>query len=81
MSNEFKDGVQWFEKAVAQVPIYFPNGIKKCVHCEHLYWEKGLNRARCYLTKQIIFTPNFPELPDNCPAKLTGEIIGHKKGE
>ena len=80
--NEFKNGVSWFLRFAAnpdKLGIYFPEGVTKCANCKYLYNEHGLNRCRCRITDEIIYTPNLPELPESCPFEPTGEIRGIKE--
>ena len=79
MSNEFKDGVQWFTKGIASVPVYFPEDKIRCQLCPFCHSENSLKRFWCELTNQMIYIPFSAELPENCPIEFTGEIIGNKK--
>ena len=78
MSNEFKDGVQWFTKGIASVPVYFPEDKIRCQLCPFCHSENSLKRFWCELTNQMIYIPFSAELPENCPIKYSGEIIGKK---
>lgn len=76
MAREFENGVQYFLMGELRQKVGFANGITKCSNCDYSFWEKGLNRARCTITKNIIHAPDYPELPGDCPIELTGEIVG-----
>lgn len=79
--NNFKNGVSWYSRYAAnpnKLAIFFPEGHVCCSNCRYLYNEHGLNRCRCRLSDEIVYTPNYPELPEFCPFEDSGEIIGQK---
>jgi hypothetical protein len=79
MAENFKNGVQWFTKGIIEVAVYFPEGQIKCQNCRYCRAESDLKRFWCKLTEQMVYNPFCSELPENCPVKITGEIIGTKK--
>lgn len=79
MAEDFKNGVQWFTKGVATIPVYFPEDKIKCQNCQFCRSESDLKRFWCRLTGQMIYNPFCAELPENCPIEFTGEIVGLRK--
>ena len=74
------NGVTWFAVYAAdpqKMRLFFPEGRVSCSNCRHLYAD-GLNRARCRISGEIVYEPNYPGLPEICPFEPTGEAIGHK---
>lgn len=79
MAEEFKNGVSWFTKGVASIPIYFPEDKMKCQYCPFCRSEGDLKRFWCRITNHMIYNPYCAELPDNCPIVFPDEIVGTKK--
>ena len=46
---EKSHGITHYDKATAEITVWFANGIRTCQRCEYLYSERGLNRCKCEL--------------------------------
>lgn len=69
-SEEFRNHVTYYTSARVSTTIYFPEDKVKCYYCRFLKYEHGLDRYRCLLTDEIIYSPHAPGLPDCCPARI-----------
>lgn len=69
---KYEGGVLHYSKGYATIEVNFPEGNETCEHCEFLYNDKGLGRARCELTHGRIIPLAFVQLgrPDFCPLKF-----------
>ena len=76
MTNDFKSGVPYFTMAEIRVEVAFPEDKVKCRYCPFCRSESDLGRFWCRITNMMLYNPDYPELPEGCPAKLTGEIHG-----
>lgn len=81
MAAKTKNGVEWFLKATIQTDIFFPEGKLKCQYCPFCRSESDLKRFWCRINNTMIYNPFAEGLPENCPANITGEIIGQKEKE
>jgi hypothetical protein len=59
--------------------VYFPENKIKCQHCIFCRADGNLSRFWCALNNTQIYNPFIDGLPDICPIKLTGEIVGTRK--
>lgn len=68
--GKFDGGIKYYTSGIASIKVNFPEDEVCCKYCEYCYAESGLNRCKCRILHEIIYSPNYGRL-ENCPIKIT----------
>lgn len=53
-----ENGIYWYDKAVAHVPVFFPEGKRTCQYCKlFCRYEENFKRYSCRLTDEWLLDP------------------------
>lgn len=67
-----KEGVGWYTRGVATVPVSFPEDYVACQWCPYVRNEDSLKRHRCLLTGEYLPFP-FTSRGNECPVEFEKE--------
>lgn len=70
--KDFRQGVKFYTKAKLNFEFGFPEKETVCGFCPFVKNEYGLNRHRCLVTNNLIYSLDNRE--KDCPLIITGEI-------
>ena len=70
--GRFDKGVKSYTFADATVTVCFPESEVKCKWCKFLRHYDGIDRDKCALTEDIIFSREF--VGQNCPLTIINQI-------
>jgi len=70
--GRFDKGVTSYTFADATVTVCFPEDEVKCKWCKFLRHYDGIDRDKCALTEDIIFTREF--VGQNCPLTIINQV-------
>lgn len=59
-------GVLKYQKGVAEITVFFPDGKPYCNYCEYCKYEEYYKRYSCRITKEWLVTP-FNSVGEICP--------------
>lgn len=66
------EGVSWYTRGVATVPVNFPEDFVCCQWCTYVRNEDSLKRHRCLLTGEYLPFP-FTSRGNECPVVFEKE--------
>ncbi len=69
----FDRGVSYYTKGQAVIHINFPENDVCCRWCPFCRSEGDLKRYWCRLTNAMLYNPEYPQLPEECPIKFKEE--------
>lgn len=62
-----ENGIYWYDKAVAHVPVFFPEGKRTCQYCKlFCRYEEPFKRYSCRITNEWLMNP-MHEIGTECP--------------
>lgn len=63
----YENGVDWYTKGIATVPVYYPSGNADCRHCSFIGTNKTLDIAYCKFTGEYIERNMLNKRGAQCP--------------
>ena len=68
------DGVMWYTKAWARIPVFFPEGRIECRHCPFLRYSQDSGLRYCKFINYPIENEELNTQPKFCPVtEIEGE--------
>ena len=71
MSKDFPEGILWYTTGTITHKVSFPENQVCCRWCDFLKAESDMNRHRCRLTNEMIYTIN--DIGLHCPIVIDKE--------
>lgn len=72
MSNRFDRGVTSYTAASCEITVYFPEDETKCKWCPFIKHYDSLDRDKCGLTEEILYTREF--MGRKCPLTILNNV-------
>lgn len=70
--KDFKNGVKYYTMAELNFKFGFPEKETVCGFCPFIKNEYGLNRHRCTITNDLVYS--LDNRGKDCPLLITGEV-------
>jgi len=77
--GQFDKGVQYYTVCNLDINVYFPEDQVKCEYCPFLMHQDSVNRDRCTLTNEILFTREFTGR--DCPLTIINDVKSEETEE
>lgn len=72
LARKFDNGVQWFTIMSLEMNVSFPEDDVVCDWCPFIRHNDGLDRDKCALTEEIIFSRKLRGY--HCPLRIINKV-------